>query len=205
MIDKNIPKSVVARLPLYLHYLKTLNHGSSATISSATIAKAVGLGEVQVRKDLAMVSGGGKPKVGYYRKELVADVMEVLDCKRVKKAVIVGAGRLGTALLSYEGFGEYNLDIVAAFDVDESKIGGECHGKKIMALSELNSYCKENEVGIGIITVRERDAQTVCDMLIDSGVTAVWSFAPVKLEVPNGIYLKEENLAGNLAVLASNI
>jgi len=175
-----------------------------ATISSGAIAKAVGYGEVQVRKDLASVSGTGKPKIGYKVEELAEHIKEALDCTAEKKAVIVGAGRLGRALLFYDGFGEYNLSLKAAFDqnVTEEEI---FNGKAVYPVSELESYCLRVKPSIGIIAVPENSAQEVCDRLIAAGVSAIWSFAPTKLKVPPKIAVKEENMASSLAVLAAGI
>lgn len=204
MTDIKISKSAMVRLPVYLHYLNSLNDETNETISSGAIAKAVGYGEVQVRKDLATVSGSGKPKIGYRKKELAEHLQEALDCGAVKNAVIVGAGRLGCALLSYEGFAEYNLCIKAAFDKNAEKIG-EYNGKKILPTEDIKKYCSEENVGIGIITVPEAEAQGVCDILVESGVKAIWNFAPAKLRVPDGIIIKEENMASSLAVLSASI
>ncbi len=205
MTDSKISKSAMVRLPVYLHYLNSLRCDPEATISSGAIAKAVGLGEVQVRKDLATVSGSGKPKIGYKVTELVGHLQEALDCSSMKKAVIVGAGRLGCALLSYEGFSEYNLCIKAAFDSDGEKAMTEINGKMVFPMSELESYCRDEDISIGIITVPEKQAQEVCDRLVKCGVKAIWSFAPAKLTVPDGIIIKEENMASSLAVLSASI
>lgn len=204
MIDKNIPKSVVARLPLYLHYLRSVS-ADRELISSSAVARAVRLGEVQVRKDLAMVSGKGKPKTGYVTAELVDSIMEVLGCVDGKNAVIVGAGHLGAALLAYKGFSEYNIRIIGAFDSDEKKRGTDLYGKSVMAIEEMSDYCKHNDVSIGIITVPEGAAQEVCDRLIEAGIRTIWSFAPIRLEVPDYVRLKEENMAASLSALAANV
>lgn len=205
MIKRNIPKSVVARLPLYLHYLKSPEFEGRETVSSSQIAKAVRLGEVQVRKDLAMASGAGKPKIGYVRTELVASLMKVLDCVKEKKAVIVGAGHLGVALLAYKGFREYNLEIIAAFDSDETKAGATLYGKPVKALSELVTFVEKEDVAIGIITVPESAAQAVADNLVEAGIRTIWSFAPIRLEVPEYVKLKEENMAASLSALAASV
>lgn len=206
MTDKNgISKSAMVRLPVYLHYLNTLESESDATISSGAIAKAVGYGEVLVRKDLATVSGSGKPKIGYVISELVTHLQEALDCLSVKNAIIVGAGRLGCALLSYEGFTEYNLCIKAAFDADIAKATADINGKRILPMAAMKSFCREENISIGIIAVPEKEAQSVCDELIECGVKAIWSFAPTRLSLPDGIKIKEENMASSLAVLSASI
>lgn len=205
MAQEKISKSVLKRLPAYLTYLKRLPADDSAYISATALASALEMGEVQVRKDLAMVSDGGRPKVGYHRQSLIADIEEFLGYNNTNDAVLVGAGKLGKALLGYVGFAEYGLNIVAAFDNDPSLAGSVENGKPILALSELESVCSKRQVLIGIITVPAAQAQPVCDLLIAHGIKAIWSFAPVHLEVPEGILVQYENMATSLAVLSKHL
>lgn len=202
--DKKIPKSVKARLPIYLHYLKSLEADGVPTISSAAIAAAQGLGEVQVRKDLAMVSGAGKPKIGYFVNELASHIENALGSNCVTGVIIVGAGKLGKALLCYDGFEEFGLDIMAAFDQDESKTG-VTHEKPVYALSEIKDFCKTHAVKIGVIAVPEKAAEETLALLIDCGVKAIWNFAPVRLKAENGVKIKNENMAAALAVLSADV
>ena len=116
-MDKKISKSVLKRLPGYHAYLKSLQNSDSPYISATAIANALDMGEVQVRKDLAMVSDGGRPKVGYVRERLIEDIEQFLGYDNTTDAILVGAGRLGQALLGYNGFDEYGLNILAAFDI----------------------------------------------------------------------------------------
>lgn len=200
MSGNNIPKSVIARLPAYLHYLKAAAK-TKPTVSSSWLAGALGLGEVQVRKDLAMVSGAGKPKVGYVTTELIGHIEDVLGSNEKHYAVIVGAGKLGLALLSYEGFSEYGTEILAAFDKDERKCGLAHFGKPIYGTDGLKEFCSSRSIDIGIITVPESQAQSVCDALTDAGVKAVLNFSPTVLSVPQGVKINNVNVAASLAVL----
>ena len=117
MEKKEISKAVLKRLPGYLTYLRSLPEGSAPYISATALAAALGMGEVQVRKDLAMVSDGGRPKIGYQRESLIEDIEQFLGYDNATDAVLIGAGKLGQALLGYKGFAEYGLNILAAFDV----------------------------------------------------------------------------------------
>lgn len=200
MNGNNIPKSVIARLPTYLHYLKGVAK-NKPTVSSAWLAGALGLGEVQVRKDLAMVSGAGKPKIGYVTTELIGHIEDVLGSNEKHYAVIVGAGKLGLALLLYEGFSEYGTEILAAFDKDDRKCGLAHFGKPIYAVDGLKAFCESNSIDIGIITVPEAHAQSVCDVLTDSGVKAILNFSPTVLSVPQGVKVNNVNVAASLAML----
>lgn len=200
MKQTTVTRAALGRLPLYLRYLRA-SDTVGETVSATSIARSLGLGEVQVRKDLAAVSGTGKPKIGYRTDELIANLEAFLGCDDVRCAVIVGAGKLGRALLEYEGFGSYGLDISAAFDVDNGLVGELPSGKRILPMTELSEYCSSHRVRIGIITVPDRAAQSVCDELISCGIEAIWNFAPVSLAIPEGVALRQENLALSLAHL----
>ena len=200
----SIPKATLGRLPQYLEYLRSLPE-IRRTISSTSIAKALSLGDVQVRKDLAAVSGAGKPKIGYETDKLITDIESHLGHERLTSAVLVGAGKLGRALLDFDGFSEYGVRIVAGFDCNEHVIKTGKNATEILPINELGDYCRAHDVRLGIITVGQGSAQDVCDKLVESGIEAIWNFAPVTLKVPNGILLKQENLALSLAYLNNQI
>ena len=168
MTKKEISKSVLKRLPGDLAYLKTIPEDASPYISATSLASALGMGEVQVRKDLAMVSDGGRPKVGYLRAGLIDDIEQFLGYDNTTDAVLIGAGKLGQALCGYSGFEAYGLNILAAFDAKPSaELTDE--GKPIYPMEQLESFCKANKVLMGIITVPAAHAQGVCDQLIGCG------------------------------------
>lgn len=193
---------LLRRLPLYLRYLKSLSD-DTVNISATTIAAALGLGEVQVRKDLGAVSGAGRPKTGYNRCLLIETLEEYLGYNKVKKAVIFGAGKLGEALMSYGGFDDYGLKIVAAFDV--KNIGTSSSGKPIYPLEAFPAFSKQENISIGIITVPQSAAQAICDIICESGIKAIWNFAPVQLNAPSDVIIHEENMAASLALLSKQI
>ena len=204
-MDKcSISKATLGRLPSYLEFLRNLSPDKIPYISATAIAKHLGLGEVQVRKDLAAVSGAGKPKLGYVTAELVEKLENCLGCNRLTSAVLVGAGRLGRALLQYDEFEKYGVKISAAFDSNERVIslGSKT---KILPMNQFESFCKTKNIKLGIITVGEGSAQAVCDQMVKSGITAIWNFAPCKLNVPASILLQNENLALSLAHLNNQL
>jgi redox-sensing transcriptional repressor len=198
----SIPKATLGRLPQYLEYLRSLPE-IRRTISATAIAKALSLGDVQVRKDLAVVSGAGKPKIGYETDKLITDIESHLGCERLTNAVLVGAGKLGRALLDYDGFEDFGVKIVAGFDCNETVLTKGT--KDILPIRDIEVYYREHDVKLGIITVGQGSAQDVCDKLVESGIKAIWNFAPVTLKVPNGVLLKQENLALSLAYLNNQI
>ena len=204
MQHKEISKSVLKRLPGCLSYLQSLADAPTPYISATALANALGMGEVQVRKDLALVSDGGRPKIGYLRQRLVEDISQFLGYDNTTDAVLVGAGKLGQALLGYGGFEAYGLNILAAFDV-QPPVQMANEGKPIYPIAQLESFCRSNKVLMGIITVPAQDAQAVCDRMINCGIKAVWNFAPVHLDVPSNILVQNENMATSLAVLSMHL
>ena len=204
MERKEISKSVLKRLPIYLGYLKSLPKDTATYISATALANALGMGEVQVRKDLAQVSDGGRPKIGYLRESLIDDINQFLGYDNTTDAVLVGAGKLGQALLGYSGFDDYGLNILAAFDVNIKK-PQVVDGKPLLPMEDLKDFCRDNKILMGIITVPAASAQQVCDKVIDSGIKAIWNFAPVHLDVPEHILVQNENMATSLAVLSMHL
>ena len=198
-----VSKQAIKRIPFYLNYLKAAVIDGKQSISAPVIAKALNLNEVLVRKDLAAISRhGGKPKIGYDISDLILDIEDFLGYENVDEAVLVGAGHLGKALLSYRRFEEYGLEIVAAFDSDPGIVGSEIHGKKVFAAERITDLTSRLSVRIGIITVPAEEAQSVCDKLVEAGVLAIWNFAPVHLIVPANIMVQNEDMAESLAILS---
>ena len=204
MESKKISKSVLKRLPGYLAYLKTMPEGSAPHISATALANALGMGEVQVRKDLAMVSDGGRPKIGYQREALIDDIEQFLGYDNTTDAILIGAGKLGQALMAYSGFDEYGLNILAAFDANP-KMSRTEEGEPVYNVSKLEQFCRTHKVLMGIITVPAEHAQSVADQLIAGGIKAIWNFAPTHLDVPPGIVVQNENMATSLAVLSVHL
>lgn len=198
---KHIAKNTLKRLPVYLSYLKQLPEDQTH-ISATAIAEGLKLGDVQVRKDLAAVSGAGRPKTGYNRVALIETLEGFLGYDESKEAVIVGAGNLGVAFLEFERFADYGLNVAAAFDSDITKIGELPSGKRIYHISEFADYCARTKVKIGIIAVPANDAVQVCEMMTECGIKAIWNFAPTYLSEPDGVHIHNENLAISLAILS---
>ena len=170
-MEKEISRATLKRLPTYLAYLKGMPESSGVNISATALAAGLHMGEVQVRKDLALVSSGGRPKIGYNRAALVADIEQFL------------------------GYGNTN----------DAIIGTSKSGKPIMHLSRLGEICRRDQIKIGIITVPAEQAQSVCDLLINNGILAIWNFAPKHLNVPDHILVQNENMAASLALLCKHL
>ena len=149
---------------------------------------------------MSSVCDKGKPKVGYKTAELIQDIEKVINGVKTG-IVLIGVGKLGRAILDYNGFEKFGMKISAAFDNDESKTGQSENGIKILSSAQLKDYCKDNNINIGIIAVPKTYAQEICDTLVDGGVKAIWNFAPVKLKTKDGINVLQEDLSLSLAYL----
>lgn len=203
---KEISKQSLLRLPYYLTYLKNAQAAGAVNISAPKMAADLKVNEVQVRKDLASVSScGGKPRTGYELNRLISDMESFLGYDNVDEAVIVGVGSLGKALYYYKGFSDYGLNIVAGFDNKNCDDDPSNSEKPVFHSSKLKDLCKRMQIKIGIITVPEICAQSVCNELVESGVLAILNFAPVHLTAPPGIIIQDVNLASSLAVLSSHL
>ncbi len=196
-----IPLPTLKRLPVYYQYL-TRQCGKGVTdISSVSIAKAMGLVDVQVRKDLQLSGAVGRPKTGYRLKELLAALEETLGYNNKTEMFLVGAGSLGRALLYYKKFGEYNIGIIAAFDQNPALIGTEINETPVLPLSKFQSLCSRMHVKFGVICVPAENAQSVADLMVSSGIEGIWNFAPITLDVPDTVIVQNENLTASLSIL----
>lgn len=197
-----LSKQALKRLPVYMSYLKSLDTQQVEYISSSTVAEALDMNDVQVRKDLAAVcKTAGIPKKGFVVRDLIGGISDFLGYSQGNDAILIGAGNLGMALMSYRGFDNYGINIVAAFDSRPEVIDN----KKVFDISRLDEICKKLNVKIGIITVPDTAAQKVCDLLVKSGILAIWNFAPTHIKAPEEILVQNENMASSLALLSNHL
>ncbi|MBQ2620657.1 MAG: redox-sensing transcriptional repressor Rex [Thermoguttaceae bacterium] len=202
---KGYPSPSLQRLPLYLRQLKQYQREGVEKASCTRIAQDLGLISVQVRKDLSMTGIAGRPKVGYNIDELINRIESFLGWDKQRKAVLVGAGALGGAILGYAGFVEHGLSICAAFDVDENKIGTSIRSCPVYSLDELEKFVEQNQIVIGIITVPQSVAQLVTDKMVKAGIRAIWNYSPVRLNVPSNVVCETVQLSSSFAVLSSKV
>ena len=203
MEKATVSRATLGRLPRYLQLLRELP-SEQTHISAAAIARALQLGEVQVRKDLGLISGHGRPRIGYVTEELIHSLEKALGGDGMARAVLVGAGKLGRALLAYDGFENYGVRIVAAFDSSDRSplLNGQI---EVLPMQRFEDFCRRENIRIGIITVDRASAQEVCARMLRAGITAIWNFAPCRLETPPGVLLRQENLALSLAHLCNQL
>lgn len=191
------------RFPYYLQYLKNAKKNDKKIISATTMATELKLNEVQVRKDIsAICTTKGKPNIGFIVDELIVNIEDYLGYNNSMEAVLIGAGTLGKSLLADNVFERYGLNIVAAFDIDESIVGNTICGKKVFHLEKLKNLCERMHIHIGIIAVPEEVAQNVCNLLVNCEIHAIWNFALIKLIVPDSVFLQNENRSASLAAFS---
>ncbi len=202
----NLTVQALHRMPYYLQCLRKAKEDGHEFISSTAIASDLDLNDVLVRKDMAAIcTTRGRPKTGFIVNELIENIEDYLGYNNTMDAVLVGVGSLGRALLGNPEFEKFGLNIVAAFDVDESIIGSVVAGKQVFPLKKLKGLARRMHTHIGIIAVPGEFAQDITDLLVDSGIKAIWNFSLVKLNVPDGVLVQDENLAASLAALSLHL
>ena len=196
----------LGRYPIYLKYFKELLAEGCEFVSSPRIAAKLGYSEEQVRKDLQAVSlEAGRPKKGRSVKQLVEDLESFLGYHDAASAVLIGCGHLGGALLNFPAFSEMGLEILAGFDANPDLIGKTVGGKMVFSIERLPELLPQLNADIAILTVPANHAQRVAELAVESGAKAIWNFAPVQLEVKDGLVVENVNLASSLAVLSHRL
>ena len=202
MTNKKVPEGTISRLFVYLREISELAKINIHTISSAELGERTNLSDAQVRKDFGYFGQFGTSGAGYNTSELKAALEKILGKDKTWNVAIVGVGHLGSALLSYPGFKERGLNIVAAFDSDARKIGKQMKDVAVQSIDELPKVIEEKKVSIGIIAVPAKDAQEVADKLIKAGVECILNFAPAALIVPENVKVKDVDLSRELETLS---
>lgn len=200
-MSKKISESTVRRLSLYLRSLREAVEGSAETISSEELADRGGTTAAQVRKDLSMFGSFGKRGMGYPTAELTRAIEEILGLHRRWRVAVIGAGKIGSALVAYRNFHSRGFEIVAVFDTDPAKVGAVWGGQRIQPDEALERVVSEREIDIAIIAVPGTAAQSVADRVVASGVRALLNFAPVRLRVPEDVALRNVDMVLELEQL----
>jgi len=197
---RRIPEETIRRLPVYLRGLLFSSQMGHRKISSSELAEFVGVNSCQIRKDLSYFGEFGKRGVGYDIEKLAKEIRNILKLGTVRKAVLVGAGNLGSAVLTYPGFKIYNFAITAAFDADPKKIGKKVRDITIEDVRNI-AKLKKRKIDLGIIAVPQADAQKTADELVKAGVKAILNFSPCYITAPKRIKVVTIDIAMDLARL----
>lgn len=188
-------------MPWYLAYVSLLREMKVEYVSSTQISRELKVDPSQIAKDLSFLDIRGKTRIGYEVALLEHKLEEFLGFRREHRAVIVGVGSLGGALMQDSGLSRYGLQIVAGFDVDPEITSKNRHGLPVYDVSELTAKVRELQVGIGILTVPVEHAQATADRLIEAGVKAIWNFTPYRICVPDGVVISNTSIYAHLAVM----
>lgn len=189
-----ISESTVRRLSLYLRFLQEARARGEETISSEALAERGGTTSAQVRKDLSFFGSFGKRGLGYSIEELLRAVEEILGLHRQWKVALVGAGKIGSALISYQNFRRRGFEIRAVFDSDPAKIGESWDARTVLPDAEMERVLREEPIDIVIVAVPADAAQSIVDRVVAGGVRAILNFAPVRLRVPDEVALRNVDM-----------
>lgn len=200
---KSVAASIptIRRLPSYLQVVKRHRSEGFDVISGTVIAEELELEAIQVRKDLAVTGIVGKPRVGYPVDELISAIENFLNWDKGCRAVIIGAGNLGSALMGYNELKNHGLTLVAAFDMSLDKIGSRENGPSVYPMSDMPSVVNKKDARLAILTVPANVAQEICDVLVAAGIKQIWNFTNVRLRVPEDVLVLREDLSSGYAVL----
>lgn len=203
MKDRNyIPKATIERLPLYYRCLNRMSSIENLeVVSSKELGGKLGIPSTQVRKDLSYYGEFGRRGVGYDVDDLKRSISKILGVNKIWYAVLIGAGNLGRALVNYGGFYTMGLKITNVVDNDLVKIGNKIGDITVNSMKNLDDIVKNNNISIGIVAVPAKAAQEVTDNLLTVGIKSIWNFAPTRLIVPEGIVVRNEDLAVGIASL----
>jgi redox-sensing transcriptional repressor len=201
-IQIQLPKPSLERLPHYYRILKKASEDGKTYLSSAEMGQKAGVPGAQVRKDLLPFKAKGRPSLGFHVTTLKAILEAYLGLLEDREAVLVGAGNLGKALALFPGFHQYRIRIAHLFDWDRAKTGSRVGDYTIHHTDELSAFIQDKKIRIAIITTPAEAAQSVAEELIRSGIVAIWNFSPIRLQVPDSVYVKYEDLSAGLAILS---
>lgn len=196
-----IPNATVERLPRYLRALEQLPRHQT-TVSSTDVARLSGVNSAKVRKDLSFLGSYGVRGVGYNILDLAGQIRRELGITEDRRIIVVGVGNLGSALAAYGGFENRGFEIVGLYDADPAKIGTTIQEHVVRPVSELTADVETGEVTVAIIATPATVAQSVADLLVESGVPAILNFAPAMLKVPEGVAVRQVDLATELQILS---
>ena len=199
---RRIADSTVRRLSLYLRFLEESAQRGLVTISSDELARRGGTTSAQVRKDLSFFGSFGKRGLGYSVPELTESLREILGLRRDWQVIIVGAGKIGTALAQYRGFRQRGFRVVAVYDRDPKKVGTKWDSLTVRDMDHIERDIEKEQPDIAVLTTPAEEAQSVVDRLVKAGIRAVLNFAPIQLHVPPDVTLKNVNMAMELEGLS---
>ena len=205
METKEISQAVVGRLPRYLRYLGDLKDEGVERISSQELSERMKVTASQIRQDFNNFGGFGQQGYGYNVEYLYEEISKILGLDHKHHFVIIGAGNLGRALGNYLNFERRGFIFKGMFDTNRELVGNEVRGVKVMHMEELESFLQRNDIDIAVLTIPKTGAADIVEVLVRNGIRAIWNFAHVDLDVPDGILVENVHLSDSLMKLSYNI
>jgi len=202
---RQVSMAVVRRLPKYYRYLFELIENDVDRISSKELSKRIGFTASQIRQDLNNFGDFGQQGYGYNVKDLYMEISKILGLDNIYKTILVGAGNLGQALANYTNFQKLGFELQGIFDINPKLIGLKIRDIPIMDIDDLKKFVAENPIDMGIITVPQSQGQKVANLIVEAGITAIWNFSPVDLDVPDDVVVENVHLSESLLTLTYRI
>ncbi|MDD5823424.1 MAG: redox-sensing transcriptional repressor Rex [Firmicutes bacterium] len=202
MRTPRISNAIIKRLPVYRRYLGQLQRQGVKKISSNELSAIIGFTASQIRQDLNTFGEFGQQGYGYSVDYLFGKVNEILGLDREYKTVVIGAGNIGKAIANYTYYYKIGFNIIGIFDANPAVIGTECNDVIVQDIEGLREFVEANNVDVGVICVNRENAQAVADLLVDAGVSGIWNFAPIDLEIPKSVALESVHLSDGLHTLS---
>lgn len=203
--EKEISQAVIGRLPRYFRYLGELKDEGVERISSQDLSELMKVTASQIRQDLNNFGGFGQQGYGYNVEYLYHEIGKILGLDRQHNFIIIGAGNLGRALGNYINFEKRGFIFRGMFDENPDLIGSAIRGIRVMPMDEMESFIRENDIDIAVLAIPKSGAVSVAEKLVRTGIHAIWNFAHVDLNVPEGIQVENVHLSDSLMKLSYNI
>ena len=203
--NSKVSLPVIKRLPKYYRYISDMHNNGIVKVSSSELARMMGTTASQVRQDFNCFGGFGQQGYGYNVESLYREIGKILGLDKQHNFVIIGAGNLGRALGNYMNFERRGFIFKGMFDANPELVGKDVRGVKVMPMDQLESFIRENDIDIAVLTIPKTSAVEVADKLVANGIRAIWNFAHVDLNVPEGIQVENVHLSDSLMKLSYNI
>ncbi len=200
-----VSELTLRRFPSYLHCLSKLKVSGLDYTSANELSRRLGVHETQVRKDLAVTGLQGTPKIGHRIADMEKAILDYLGWNKLRIAFLVGVGNMGTAILGYDFYKETGIQIVAAFDKSEKKVGLSINDVKVFGMESFMTLSKRMHAQIGILTTTHDAAQLIADQMVESGIKAIWNFTQHNLIVPSDIIVENVDMYAGLAILTRKL
>lgn len=199
---ERVPENVIRRLPRYYRYLKDKLKRGEVRVSSSQMSEDMGLNASQIRRDLNVFGGFGQQGYGYSVERLLGEIETILGLDRQHTVVIIGAGHIGTALAGYKNFEKQGFIVKALFDVNPERVGEKINNLNVYHMDDLESFTKETPIDIAMLCIPKEVAQDAAKAAERAGIHALWNFAPIDIEVADGIAIENLRLNDSLYVLS---